>query len=103
MNFAGDSQFAPSSGSSNLTVTKATLTVTTRNASKIYGDANPAFTFVISGFLNNETSAVVSGTANCGTGASINSMPEPFPITCAIGTLAATNYVFTFVAGHSDD
>ena len=97
VNFAGDSQFAPSSGSSTLTVTKATLTVTTQNASKIYGDANPTFTFVISGFLNNETSAVVSGTANCGTNANINSPAATFPITCAIGTLAATNYGFTLV------
>ena len=63
VSFAGDDQYAASTGSSTLTVTKATLTVTTQNATKVYGDANPAFTYVISGFLNNETVAVVAGTA----------------------------------------
>ena len=53
--FAGDSQFAPSTGSATLTVDKAHLTVTTQTATRVYGDANPAFTYVISGFLNNET------------------------------------------------
>ena len=83
--------------SSTLTVTKATLTVTTQNATKVYGDANPAFTYVISGFLNNETVAVVSGTANCNTSANSASPAGTFPITCSLGTLAATNYNFTFV------
>jgi hypothetical protein len=98
VSFAGDDQFAPSTGTSTLTVNKATLTVTTQNATKVYGDANPAFTYVISGFLNNETVAVVSGTANCNTSASTSSPVGTFPITCSIGTLAATNYNFTFVA-----
>jgi 6-phosphogluconolactonase (cycloisomerase 2 family) len=95
--FAGDSQFQTSNGSSTLTVNKAPLTVTTQNASKVYGDANPAFTYVISGFLNNETVAVVSGTANCNTSASTTSPAGSFPITCSLGTLAATNYSFVFV------
>jgi len=98
VSFAGDDQFAPSTGTSTLTVNKATLTVTTQNATKVYGDANPAFTYVISGFLNNETVAVVSGTANCNTSASASSPVGTFPITCSIGTLAATNYNFTFIA-----
>ncbi len=97
VSFAGDDQFSASTGSSTLTVTKATLTVTTQNATKVYGDANPAFTYVISGFLNNETVAVVSGTANCNTSANSASPAGTFPITCSIGTLAATNYNFTFV------
>ena len=97
VSFAGDDQFAASTGSSTLTVNKATLTVTTQNATKVYGDANPAFTYVISGFLNNETVAVVSGTANCNTSASSSSPVGNFPITCSIGTLAATNYNFTFI------
>jgi uncharacterized repeat protein (TIGR01451 family) len=95
--FAGDSQFQVSTGSSTLTVNKSVLTVTAQNATKIYGDANPAFTFVITGFLNNETPAVTSGSPNCGTTASVNSPAGPFTITCPVATLAATNYTFTFV------
>ncbi len=97
VNFAGDSQYQTSSGTSTLTVNKAVLTVTAQNASKIYGDANPAFTYVISGFLNNETVAVVSGTANCTSSANVGTSAGTAPITCAVGTLLATNYSFTFV------
>ncbi len=71
-----DSQFQNSTGTSTLTVNKALLTVTAQNASKTYGDANPAFTYVISGFLNNETVAVVSGTANCTTSANAEPAQE---------------------------
>ncbi len=46
-----------------LTVTPATLTVTAENKSKVYGSANPPLTYVISGFQNGETDAVVTGTA----------------------------------------
>jgi 6-phosphogluconolactonase (cycloisomerase 2 family) len=97
VNFAGDSQYQGSTGTSTLTVNKAVLSVTAQNASKIYGDANPAFTYVISGFLNNETVAVVSGTANCISSANVGTSAGTAPITCAVGTLLATNYSFTFV------
>jgi len=97
VSYAGDSQFQPSTGTSTLTVNKDVLTVTAQNASKIYGDANPAFTYVISGFVNNETVAVVSGTANCTSSANVNTSAGTAPISCAVGTLLATNYSFTFV------
>jgi 6-phosphogluconolactonase (cycloisomerase 2 family) len=97
VSFAGDSQFQASTGTSTLTVNKAVLTVTAQNASKTYGDANPAFTYVISGFLNNETVAVVSGTANCTSSANVGTSAGTAPISCAVGSLLATNYSFTFV------
>jgi len=52
---------------------------------------------MISGFLNNETVAVVSGTANCTSSANVGTGAGTAPITCAVGTLLATNYSFTFV------
>ncbi len=97
VSFAGDSQYQASTGTSTLTVNKAVLTVTAQNSTKVYGDANPAFTYVISGFLNNETVAVVSGTANCTSSANLGTSAGTAPITCAVGTLAATNYSFIFV------
>ncbi|HXO39612.1 MAG TPA: MBG domain-containing protein, partial [Candidatus Acidoferrum sp.] len=97
VSFAGDSQYQASTGTSTLTINKAVLTVTAQNASKIYGDANPAFTYVITGFLNNETVAVVSGTASCSSSANAGSDVGTAPITCATGTLVATNYSFAFV------
>jgi 6-phosphogluconolactonase (cycloisomerase 2 family) len=97
VSFAGDSQYQASTSTSTLTVNKAVLTVTAQNSTKVYGDANPAFTYVISGFLNNETVAVVSGTANCTSSANVGTSAGTAPITCAVGTLAATNYSFIFV------
>ncbi|MGA2351413.1 MAG: MBG domain-containing protein, partial [Terracidiphilus sp.] len=82
-----------------LTVNKAVLTVTATNASRAYGVANPAFVASYSGFLNGDTSAVLTGTPSLTTTATASSAPGTYTITAAAGTLAATNYSFTFVNG----
>jgi hypothetical protein len=76
-------------------VDKAHLTVAADAKSKTYGDANPAFTDTISGFVNGDTSGVVSGTAALGTTATAASPVGTYTITVAQGTLTATNYDFT--------
>jgi 6-phosphogluconolactonase (cycloisomerase 2 family) len=97
--FGGDASFAASSALGDLTVTKAQLTVTANNQSRLYGDPNPPFTYVITGFVNGDDISVVSGTADCTTTATQASPVGTYPITCSIGTLSAQNYVFAFVAG----
>ena len=82
-----------------LTVNKATLTVTAGNASRAYGAANPTFTDTITGFVNGDTSSVVSGTPSLTTTATSTSVPGTYPITAVAGTLSAVNYSFSFVAG----
>src|SRR5207245_2846429 len=66
---------------------------------RIYGDPNPAFSFTITGFVDGETVAVVSGSPGC---ASVDASAAigTYPITCTTGTLAAANYTFTFVSGN---
>src|SRR2546426_549249 len=66
---AGNYQFGFVNG--QLTITKAHLTVTANNASREYGDANPAFTATISGFKNGETLGTlgVTGSARSATAA----------------------------------
>src|SRR6185312_1178072 len=77
----------------------APLTVTASNASRVYGDPNPTFAYTFSGFVNGETSAVVSGVASC-TSADPTAAVGTYPITCTVGTLTAANYTFaTFVNG----
>src|SRR5205823_3833997 len=87
----------------SLTVTKAHLTVTAQDQSRTYGAANPTFTATITGFVNGETIAVVSGSPTfSGTGPSstATSTVGNYVITPAVGTLSATNYDFTpFVDG----
>ncbi|HET9837172.1 MAG TPA: MBG domain-containing protein [Candidatus Angelobacter sp.] len=97
--FGGDASFGPSSATGNLIVTKAQLTVTANNQSRLYGDPNPPLTYTITGFVNGDTIAVVSGTADCSTTATLTSPVGTYPITCTVGTLSAQNYVFAFVPG----
>ncbi|HWI51750.1 MAG TPA: S-layer homology domain-containing protein [Symbiobacteriaceae bacterium] len=86
---------------SNTLAGKAPLTVTADNASRPFGQGNPAFTATVSGFVNNEKAAdVVTGLALCTTTADANSPVGTYDITCTKGTLAADNYDFTtFVKG----
>jgi hypothetical protein len=89
------------SQSVTLVVDKATLTVTADDAARNYGVANPTFTASYSGFVNGETLATsgVTGSPSLTTTATLTSPPGPYPITAALGTLAAANYAFFFVNG----
>ena len=97
---AGDFNAAQDS-STSITVAKAQLTVTASNASRASGAANPAFTDTITGFVNGQTLATsgVSGSPSLGTTANASSPAGTYPITPSTGTLAATNYDFTFANG----
>jgi 6-phosphogluconolactonase (cycloisomerase 2 family) len=97
--FGGDASFAASSALGDLIVTKAQLTVTADNQSRLYGDPNPPFTYVITGFVNGDDISVVSGAADCTSAATPASPVGTYPITCTVGTLSAQNYVFAFVDG----
>ncbi len=84
-----------------VTVTPATLTVTANNVTKAFGAAVPTLTATITGFVNGQTLATsgVTGQALCTTTATTTSPGGTYPITCSLGTLAAHNYTFNFVAG----
>jgi 6-phosphogluconolactonase (cycloisomerase 2 family) len=97
--FGGDASFGASSATGDLTVTKAQLTVTADNQSRLYGDPNPPFTYTITGFVNGDDISVVSGAADCTTTATQASPVGAYPIMCTVGTLFAQNYVFAFVDG----
>ena len=98
VSFASDAQFAASTGTAVLTITPATLTVTAQPASRVYGDANPVFTFAITGFLGADTVAVVAGAPTCSSSSNVNSAAGSGTIICVKGTLAASNYTFAFVS-----
>jgi hypothetical protein len=76
-----------------LTGTRAPLTVTADSKSMTYGQTLPAFTYGITGFVNGDTAAVVTGapklTTNPGTLAA-----GTYPIVVTAGTLSASNYAF---------
>jgi len=82
-----------------LTINKATLTVTANSAARIYGQANPAFSYTLTGFLNGDTSAVVTG-APALTASATNASPVgQYTISVAAGTLASSKYTFAMASG----
>jgi hypothetical protein len=99
--FAGDTIFTASSGTGSLTVNRAVLTVVANSAAKLYLDPNPPFTYTITGFLNGDTAAVVSGTTTCNTVIPTDASTPPgrYAIHCPVGTLAAANYTFATFDG----
>lgn len=92
-----DAGHAGSSNNTGVTVNKAALTVTGDPKTIAYPAAAPAFTATITGFVNADTPAVVSGAASLSSNATTtNGNPNAgaWTITPAVGTLAASNYTF---------
>lgn len=83
----------------NLTVTAAQLMVRASSVTTTYGNAPPAFTYTITGFVNGDTSAVVTGAPVLSSTASSKSGVGIYPITIAPGTLKSANYTFTLING----
>jgi hypothetical protein len=65
----------------------------------VLGTANPSLTPSYSGFVNGDTSAVLSGSPALTTAATASSPVGTYPITAAVGTLSAANYTFVFTNG----
>jgi hypothetical protein len=82
-----------------LSITPAALTVTANNQNMIYGVPVPSLTASYSGFVNGDTTAVLSGTPALSTTATSSSNVGSYPITAAAGSLSAANYIFSFVNG----
>src|SRR5439155_3540712 len=98
---AGNYSF--SFGDGQLTITKATLTVTANDTNRVYGAANPVFTASYSGFANGETlgTSDVTGSPSLTTAATPGSAVSgsPYTITAAVGSLSSGNYSFSFADG----
>jgi hypothetical protein len=82
-----------------LTIAKAVLTVTATNASVAYNKPLPKLAFVVTGYLNGDTSSALTGAPVETTTAKQGSLPGAYPITITQGTLTATNYSFLFKDG----
>ena len=77
-----------------LSVTKAPLTVTTKDATKVYGSANPTFDVGYSGFVNNDGPASLSGTPAFDTTATQTSPVSSYDVTPK--GLTSNNYNIRF-------
>jgi MBG domain (YGX type) len=91
--------FLTSNNSATIIVSQAPLIVTGNNASRAFGAVNHTFSATIAGFVNGDTSGVVSGAPSLTTPATPDSEPDYYPIIVGLGTLTAANYTFFFVNG----
>ena len=80
-----------------LTVKPAVLTVKAGNASRVYGGSNPEFTYTVSGFVNDETEAVMTTIPTVSTTATTASGAGTYAIK-ASGAVAP-NYSFSYTDG----
>lgn len=83
----------------SINVNPAVLTVKADDKSKTYGQANPALTSTITGFVNGDAASVVNGAPALSTTATGSSGAGSYPIIAALGTLSAANYTFAFAPG----
>jgi hypothetical protein len=96
---AATTDYAAATATTSFTVSQALMTVTANSASRQYNTANPAFTFSVTGFVNGDSSSVVSGTAVLSTTATTTSAPGSYPISFSTEGLAAANYTFNYLPG----
>jgi predicted secreted protein len=81
-----------------LSVTKARLTLTADDQSKILGSANPALTFTVTGLVNGDTrSSALDSQPTVSTTATQGSGVGSYPITVSGGS--ASNYELVYVSG----
>ena len=77
----------------------AQLKVTPKNVTVPYGEAIPALTYSITGFVNGDAPSVVTGAPTESTSAVKGSPIGTYPILLSRGTLAAPNYGFDLLQG----
>ena len=87
------------SGGVIFTVNQVVLHVAANNATMIAGTSLPIFTYTTSGYVNSDTSAVLTGAPSITTASTGTSIGE-YPISITTGTLASSNYTFTFSGGY---
>ena len=99
----GNYVFVQAAGNSAaLTINPATLTYVADMASRTYGDANPALTGTVTGFVNNDTQGnATHGAMSFGTTASKNANVGAYAITGSGLTADHGNYVFVQSSGNA--
>nr|WP_121271883.1 MBG domain-containing protein [Pedobacter schmidteae] len=93
----GLSNYSISYANGALTVGRKVLTITADNKEKFAGTANPVLTISYSGFVNGETSAILTTQPVATTTATTASLSGDYPIT--VSAAAAANYSMSYVPG----
>jgi hypothetical protein len=91
------SNFQNAGASVSLTVARALLAVQADNAAKVYGQAIPAFTATVTGFVAGDSPASLAGALAFSTSANQYSLPGAYSI--VPGGVSSSNYSISFVSG----
>ena len=91
------SNYNGAAAGNSIVVAKIALSIQTNNASKVYGQALPAFTATGTGFVNGDSLASLSGTLSFSTSATATSAPGSYSVSPS--GLTSANYTITCVAG----
>jgi hypothetical protein len=83
-----------------LTVNKAALTATADNQTRLYGQSNPAFTETVSGYVNGDTSAILTGSAIGSSTATTTTGVGSYTITGSTAGLGVNDGNYTFAAAN---
>ncbi len=94
---AADANYAITFASGTLSVTRAALTITAQDKTKVYGAVNPALTAAYSGFVNGDTSTSLDTPVALGTAATTSSGVGTYPINAS--GAADANYAITYANG----
>jgi hypothetical protein len=97
--YSGLGLFEPSTGTTVQTVNKKTLNITASSHTVTYGDAAPAVTSTITGFITGEGTGNLTTQPNCSTTYTQGSgvAGSPYPTSCSGGV--AANYQFNYING----
>ena len=96
---AVDADYTISYVTGTLTVTKAPLTITAVNQTKVYGGALPTLTATYSGFVNGDTSASLTTQPTLATTATTSSHVSGNPYAITASGAVDSDYSITYVAG----
>jgi hypothetical protein len=95
---AGDGGYLPAADVTvTIIVNKAPLSITVVDTVKLQGNPNPQFRFIYTGFVYNETEAVLNTPVSVNTNATINAAPGIYTVSPT--GAASNNYSFTYVDG----
>ncbi len=92
-----NANYALTYAGANFTINPAALTITADNKERFFGGVNPPLTASYTGFVNGETSAVLTTQPTLATTATTASAIGDYPITVSGAT--ATNYSISYVNG----
>lgn len=87
------------STNATLTVVRVPLLVQAEDKAKVYGDNNPALTWVATGFINGDSLSSLTGAPALSTSVNTGSSSGIYPIGISAGTLANNNYSLSFSNG----